>query len=563
MTGTGDVVDSRFGAAPMENEVGMFAQRANSFDPALVTEELELTTVRNLVTEVECRVHPDPRPVAVRTTNLRTLTTLLDEAGIPHFVVPAFNDRGTAIAVSEDHRGKVSKAILGASPRPLVTQVAPKPPVLRSSVDPQSTQGRQALAGASVLKTWWPLTDSTRSIVFGPSYAVDLEFWKTDTWREGVYTHSEMDDAARQNRLVAPRANRVARVVEAGRTRVTDDLGTLSRLTGGVALGVPVVAHPDLVQPTPDQVTFPIDVVYTWVDGTDAEWRRRRDAASGADGHREAASDARFMSRDELRYSLRSLYANAPWVNNVFIVTDGQRPRWLVDAPGVTVVDHREIFRDPTMLPVFNSHAIEANIHRIPGLSEHFVYFNDDMFIGRPVTPNVFFHPNGIAKHFPSQSRVPFSQDSTWDTPVDAATKNVRRLMLQTFGVAISQVMEHAPYALRRSVLEEMEERFPEDFAVTSASKTRSPGDLNIASNFAHHFGFQVGKAVPATMSFAYAGVSARDLKARLDRLLARRDRDAFCLNDSFSEPEDVEAQLAVITPFLEAYFPVASPWEK
>ncbi len=562
MTGKNADVDDEVMTATAVAE-GAFARRATELVPTAVTRELESRMVRNLVTEVDCWVHPDPRPISVRTTNFVTLTTLLRDAGVPYFIVPAFNDRGSAVAVDEDHRAAVTKALMTVSPRPLVTQAAPKPPVMRSAVDPDSTPGRQSLAAASVLKTWWPLTDSSGSIIFGQSYAVDLEFWKTDSWREGVYTHSEMDDAARQNRLVAPRPNRAARVVEAGRDTVVTDLGLLARLSGGGSLDVPVMAHPDLIQPLPDQITFPIDVVYTWVDGTDPEWRRRRDGESHAESHREAASAARFMSRDELRYSLRSLYANAPWVNNVFIVTDGQRPSWLLDHPGVAVVDHREIFRDLSALPVFNSHAIEANLHRIPGLSEHFIYFNDDMFIGRPVAPNVFFHPNGIAKYFPSQSRVQFSRDRRWDTPVDAATRNVRRLLQQEFGVAVSQVMEHAPYSLRRSVLEAMEERFPEEFAATSASKTRSPGDLNIASNFAHHFGFQVGRAVPSAMNFAYAGVSARDLKSRLDRLLTRRDRDAFCLNDSFSEAEDIAGQIAIIAPFLEAYFPVASPWEK
>ena len=102
----------------------------------------------------------------------------------------------------------------------------------------------------------------------------------------------------------------------------------------------------------------------------------------------ERAHDAaRFADHDELRFSLRSLEQFAPWINHVWIVTADQRPRWLTpDHPWVSVVSHRDIFPDPDALPTFNSHAIEACLHRIPGLAEHFLYLNDDMLLGRPVS---------------------------------------------------------------------------------------------------------------------------------------------------------------------------------
>ncbi|XMA37048.1 hypothetical protein O1157_11655 [Streptomyces albogriseolus] len=78
----------------------------------------------------------------------------------------------------------------------------------------------------------------------------------------------------------------------------------------------------------------------------------------------------------------------AGFVRHVYIVTDGQTPEWLdADAPGITVVDHKDIFPEG-VLPVFNSHAIETRLHHIPGLSDHYLYFNDDVFVGRSVTPS-------------------------------------------------------------------------------------------------------------------------------------------------------------------------------
>lgn len=91
------------------------------------------------------------------------------------------------------------------------------------------------------------------------------------------------------------------------------------------------------------------------------------------------------MSR---RYSLRSLEANAPWIRHIYIVTNGQVPSWLdTSNPRVSIVPHDAIFANRSVLPTFSSLAIEFNLHRIPGLSETFLYFNDDVFLGRPVTP--------------------------------------------------------------------------------------------------------------------------------------------------------------------------------
>lgn len=111
---------------------------------------------------------------------------------------------------------------------------------------------------------------------------------------------------------------------------------------------------------------------------------------------------------DELRYSLRSLDQYAPWVRTVHLVTDDQIPAWLrTHTPGLHVVSHKEIFDDPNQLPTFNSHAIESQLHHIEGLSEHFLYFNDDVFLERPAVPQDFFLTNGLTKIFPSKALIP------------------------------------------------------------------------------------------------------------------------------------------------------------
>ncbi|XP_031714770.1 N-acetylglucosamine-1-phosphotransferase subunits alpha/beta [Anarrhichthys ocellatus] len=111
----------------------------------------------------------------------------------------------------------------------------------------------------------------------------------------------------------------------------------------------------------------------------------------------EDVSASRFEDNEELRYSLRSVERHAPWVRHIFIVTNGQIPSWLnLDNPRVTVVPHQDIFQNNSHLPTFSSPSIETHIHRIPGLSQKFIYLNDDVMFGKDVWPDDFYsHSKG------------------------------------------------------------------------------------------------------------------------------------------------------------------------
>ena len=146
----------------------------------------------------------------------------------------------------------------------------------------------------------------------------------------------------------------------------------------------------------------PIDVVYTWVNGSDshfqdtmAQFRVRQDISGNKMQGSVKNESNRFRDNDELRYSLRSLIRYAPWVRRVYIVTNGQVPQWLdTEHPRLQIVTHQEIFLNEAHLPTFSSPAIEAHLHRIKGLSEHFLYFNDDVFLGKQISPDDFFTPS-------------------------------------------------------------------------------------------------------------------------------------------------------------------------
>lgn len=136
-----------------------------------------------------------------------------------------------------------------------------------------------------------------------------------------------------------------------------------------------------------------IDFVITWVDGSDPLWFRQKQNAKKKQGVSVDIDDRieRYRDWEILKYLFRSIENFAPWVNNVYFVTCGHLPAWLnTECPKLQIVSHKD-FIPEKYLPTFNSHSIEWNFHRIKNLSEHFVYFNDDMFLLHPIKPTDFF----------------------------------------------------------------------------------------------------------------------------------------------------------------------------
>lgn len=139
-----------------------------------------------------------------------------------------------------------------------------------------------------------------------------------------------------------------------------------------------------------------IDFVVTWVDMDDPRWQADFEKYSGRRREeRNSVSDARFRDHGFLRYWFRGVERFAPWVRRIHFVTCGQRPEWLdVSNPKLNLVNHSD-FIPAEFLPLFNSASIEMHMHKIAGLSERFVYFNDDFFITDDVGPERFFR-NGL-----------------------------------------------------------------------------------------------------------------------------------------------------------------------
>lgn len=133
----------------------------------------------------------------------------------------------------------------------------------------------------------------------------------------------------------------------------------------------------------------PIDFVICWVDGADSAWTKKMKAYQPEQN--EDANTKRFRDWRLLKYWFRGIENFAPWVHQIFLITDHQIPTWLqINHPKLTILSHEDIL-PKKVLPTFNSNAIELGVCIYNKLSEQFVLFNDDMFLLRPVKPTDFF----------------------------------------------------------------------------------------------------------------------------------------------------------------------------
>lgn len=139
-----------------------------------------------------------------------------------------------------------------------------------------------------------------------------------------------------------------------------------------------------------------IDFVILWVDGDDPIWKKEKEYYQGTKND-ETTTDNRFRDWDSLKYWFRGVEKFAPWVHKIYFITYGHLPVWLnTYHPKLEIINHKD-FIPHEYLPTFNSNVIELNLNKIQGLSEHFVAFNDDMFLINETFPSDFFE-NGLPK---------------------------------------------------------------------------------------------------------------------------------------------------------------------
>ncbi|MBB6170171.1 glycosyltransferase involved in cell wall biosynthesis [Nocardiopsis mwathae] len=486
-------------------------------------------------------VRDDLMPVDALRANLDLIVDALDAAGVPYALLRDEGPRHRVMVTADVREAALAALAEAHADAPVYVHPLKPRGGLPQSVLASMAAGLADISGVRVHRPW--ITPG-RTLRYGADYAADLEFW---TWDEDLtgYVGPQQTDIGDRIPLEAMRP------------------GVLCVRNREYATYEPFTRH--LVH----DVQFPIDAVFTWVDGGDPKWRKRLESALEESGRSasesvDAAEEYRFTNSDELRYALRSIAMFAPWIRRIHLVTDDQVPAWLNTAhPRIVVVSHRQLFGGRGALPTFNSHAIETQLHHIEGLSEQFLYFNDDFFLGRPLRPGKFFHPDGTAMFFPSPTTIPFGAPSPDEPAYLAAAKRNRALLERTFDRSLTHGFRHAPYALRRSVLAEIDERFPDEVAATAASRLRAHTDIAIPSSLHHHYAYLTGRAVPGTLSYAHVDVGDREQHLLLTQLLTARSHDAFCVTDSAPHTVPRPEQTRMIRAFLRGYFPLAAPWER
>lgn len=471
-----------------------------------------------------------PRDATV--ADLVAIHDALDASGIEHLLVRRDDDR--AVVAVDQARAEQTAAALSAA-------FAVEPFYARVGSEPAMLIAEGALSGVEhsrIVRLYRPRTTGRGGLRYGAATGVRLEFWDFAT--DAI--HAPAENALMRRSL--PRTEAIDATVELhGRTWST--LGGMFDMLAS-------------------DVTFDIDMVFSWVDGTSSEFQRARAqrmktyiVGDGDD------SDARFRQIDELKYALRSVNLYAPWIRRIFIATDSPAPEWLADHPKVTIVRSEDFFADLDALPTHNSHAVESQLHRIEGLSEHFIYSNDDMFFGRPVRPDMFFSPGGITRFIEAATRIGLGEPNHERSGFENAARVNRALLQRRFGRITTRHLEHAPTPLRRSVMAELEREFPEDFARTAASAFRSSSDISVTNSLYHYYALMTGRAVVQTdASVRYVETTLANAASEMDGILKRREYDFFCLNDG-SKPEiSVAKRTRNVRAFLERYFSIPAGWE-
>ena len=462
---------------------------------------------------------------------------VLDRAEIPYLLVRG-NDARPVIAVDWKRRKDLRRALVEAcrdEPFYSITVDARKGDALLVA------DGRLAASGNSrMFRLYRPRLEPKGGLQYGQDLGVQIELWK---W-EGDLLHLPIENSLTRRTL--PSGDAVRGTVE----RFGREWPTIENMFADHAT----------------DIDFEIDIVFSWVDGSDPDFLRYRASfLPGVVLGEGDEADARYRQINELKYALRSVHMFAPWIRRIFICTDSKVPEWLdADHPKVTIVRAEEHFRDPSVLPVFNSQAIEAQLQHIPDLSEYFLYSNDDMFLGRPIGPDMFFSPGGITKFIEATTRIGLGDNHISRSGFENAARVNRRLLYERFGRITTRHLEHTAAPLRKSVLLEMEREFGPDFAATAASRFRAKDNISVTNSLYHYYALLTGRAVTNVgAKVLYVDTTMYSGLDLLGKLLKKRNQDFFCLNDgSFPEVPAEERQKRV-TSFLEKYFPIPAPWER
>lgn len=296
----------------------------------------------------------------------------------------------------------------------------------------------------------------------------------------------------------------------------------------------------------------PIDIVYTWVNGHDPDYLQlvNKYSEKPVDLNPERIRDIYEL----LKYSLRSVEKFCPWVNHIYLFTcRPQKPDWLtIDHPKITIIHHDEVF-DPEDVPTFNYNVIESYLHKIPNLTEEFIYMNDDFLFGDHVTPSDFYTKDGkILIH-----GTLFGENLGW---------RVYNKKNDVFGLGI---IEHSPLLVRKEWWQKMQEARQELIEEIKSHKFREGTDVMMYKLYRWYaLKFQSHACQAITLpellkihTFHKITNQLNKQKRGFNNLLKKKPK-FFCLNDDQGAHPNQKV-VEIVLDFLNKMYPEKSEFEK
>lgn len=293
-----------------------------------------------------------------------------------------------------------------------------------------------------------------------------------------------------------------------------------------------------------------MDVVITYVNGNDPVWKQDYEKYTNV-----PVMQKRFRDWGTLKYLLRGIENRMPFVRNVYLVVShpSQVPEW-VDRKNLKIVLHRDIIPEE-FLPTFNCNPIEMHLHRISGLDEEYLYFNDDMFPVGDCKPEDFFRNGrpviGYYRHFIAGNMY------------KKICRNSDRLARKALGLKPSFFFmrpQHICSPMLKSQCEELYSMVEEQVRRTSASRTRTENDLNqyLFLDYMNYKGMVIREKI-SNKHFSVSVASPESLEA----FLRKPDRNLVCINDVHLSESRYEALHDAILNAFESVFPIKSKYEK
>lgn len=330
-----------------------------------------------------------------------------------------------------------------------------------------------------------------------------------------------------------------------------------------------------------------IDFVVTWVDGNDPAWQAEKAKYSPdlTDSLDDTWNDnvIRYRDWDVLKYWFRSVEKNAPWVNKIHFITWGHLPDWLnTNHPKLNIVKHSD-YIPSEYLPTFNSNAIEMNMHRIEGLAERFVYFNDDVYLIRPTKETDFFK-NGLPCETATLETVALELDvghseirnmqviNKYFCKKEVLKKNWRKWFNPVYGKHLLKTFLLLPWerftgmyeghitsAYIKNTFETVWNNEPLLCHNTCTSKFRNDNNLNhwIVKNWQ----LAEGNFIPRSPKIGKMYFQKID-KTIVDDIVKKKHK-ILCINDFACSQQEFEEQKQLLNNAFEKIFPQKSGFEK